>query len=385
MQSRKDIKINVSKQPMYIESVSASEFAESVGMAGWIEESIYLPESDCSLDSMKISAESLLEDQYNSLIKSSEFYLKSMFVRHMGSVGYGVFATDAIPANQFIAVYTGIITCHSHDHLREANNEYGFKIPNENEKYGVLLNAKHYGNISRFIQHLPLDAKETKTNDVPISNYVVSPSVRVATANLSAEVVCYQKLPVLVLRTTRKINPFEQLGYDYGINYWKNHTPSLFDTIGKSISFSDYYVKEPRVRFTYYDKQGDRIDVNILQLTYKKIVQCAEKGFVIGSSGIMSAKAVKAALKDKSERDVYFHINDCDDHELKNDEKIWDDKCVDKTVLTALKPSGTGVALGVLMDVMFFKKKSSSAKLNREMSHQLKQQVEVLEKIEMKK
>lgn len=142
------------------------------------------------------------------------------------TIGHGVFlAPDAKPINknEIVAFYTGTYKNFAE---REDVAEYAFDIPNhiifankinrmEANFPSGFIDAKMYGNISRFFQDLPTAEEIQELYKIPteeISN--------IATANIRGLLTYYHNIPVIYLLTTRDIQPGEQLGFSYGKGYW---------------------------------------------------------------------------------------------------------------------------------------------------------------------
>lgn len=112
------------------------------------------------------------------------------------SIGYGVFATQNIPAWSFVGEYTGILR--RRKILFSSINDYCFRYPVTiwPFKYFTIDSEKH-GNFTRFINH----------SDQP---------------NVESLGVFCDGLYRVIVRTTRTISQGEELCYHYGPLYWKH-------------------------------------------------------------------------------------------------------------------------------------------------------------------
>lgn len=78
-------------------------------------------------------------------------------VRHIGivngiDVGYGVFAETAIPPNEWIGEYVGVVqSISSSEYLDNSADAYAFLYPGCNSAFEI--NALEYGNVIRFVNH----------------------------------------------------------------------------------------------------------------------------------------------------------------------------------------------------------------------------------------
>lgn len=165
-----------------------------------------------------------------------------VIVKINSDLGYGLFldpAAKAIEANEIVAIYTG---CYKNFADRREHEDYAFDLPQHfifsanNQLNSGFIDAKHYGNISRFIQDLPTQEELKELYKLPAKK-----KVRTATANIKGVLTYYQNVPLIYLIATRKIQPGEQLGFSYGKGYWtraelvKNVKRFLFDIDGQLI------------------------------------------------------------------------------------------------------------------------------------------------------
>lgn len=111
--------------------------------------------------------------------------------------GWGVRALKDIPKGSFICEYIGEIISDSEADQRE-DDSYLFDLDNrDGETY--CLDARYYGNISRFINHL------CEPNLVPVKIFVDHQDL---------------SFPRIAFFSSRDIKPLEELGFDYGEKFW---------------------------------------------------------------------------------------------------------------------------------------------------------------------
>lgn len=112
--------------------------------------------------------------------------------------GWGVRTLKSIPKGSFICEYVGeVITDLDADHRDD--DSYLFDLDSrDNDTY--CLDARYYGNVSRFINHL-CDA-----NLVPVKVFVDHHDL---------------KFPRIAFFSSRDIQAFEELGFDYGDKFWR--------------------------------------------------------------------------------------------------------------------------------------------------------------------
>ena len=163
------------------------------------------------------------------------------------NVGCGVFLNpkaDVIEVDEIIAIYAGFYK--SFDDRKE-HEDYAFDLPQhpifslKNQLNSGFVDAKHVGNISRFIQDLPTQEELKDLYQLPAKKLSC-----IATANIKGVLTYYKNFPVIYLIATRKIQPSEQLGFSYGKGYWaraellKNIKRFLFDNNGQLIKPDKY-------------------------------------------------------------------------------------------------------------------------------------------------
>jgi|GEM_PF-3259679 len=124
------------------------------------------------------------------------------------SVGYGLFAKTAYKKNEVIGVYTGYLTS------RAQNKEYVFQWTDPPYENKVCIDGLRQGNATRFMNHALTKIK----------------GVRNHACNVSSVEFFYNGIPYVIFITDRKVNPDEQLCYDYGRGYWEQReiTPVVF-------------------------------------------------------------------------------------------------------------------------------------------------------------
>ncbi|KFM59010.1 Histone-lysine N-methyltransferase EHMT1, partial [Stegodyphus mimosarum] len=111
--------------------------------------------------------------------------------------GWGVRTLKDVPKGAFICEYVGELISDSAADKR-ADDSYLFDLDNrDGETY--CLDARYYGNISRFINHL------CDPNLVPVKIYVDHQDLN---------------FPRIAFFSSREIKQYEELGFDYGEKFW---------------------------------------------------------------------------------------------------------------------------------------------------------------------
>ncbi|XP_070582296.1 uncharacterized protein [Ptychodera flava] len=112
-------------------------------------------------------------------------------------MGWGVRTIKDIPQGTFVCEYVGeIISDEEAD--RRPDDSYLFDLENR-EGDIFCLDARHYGNVSRFINHL------CDPNLVPVRFFVDHQDLR---------------FPRIAFFTAREVKANEELGFDYGDKFW---------------------------------------------------------------------------------------------------------------------------------------------------------------------
>ncbi|XP_051492412.1 histone-lysine N-methyltransferase EHMT1 isoform X7 [Apus apus] len=112
-------------------------------------------------------------------------------------MGWGVRTMQDIPLGTFVCEYVGELISDSEADVRE-DDSYLFDLDNkEGEAY--CIDARFYGNISRFINHL------CEPNLIPVRVFMSHQDLR---------------FPRIAFFSTRHIEAGEEIGFDYGDRFW---------------------------------------------------------------------------------------------------------------------------------------------------------------------
>ncbi len=170
--------------------------------------------------------------QLSNFIQSSA---SKLVICKMGSVGHGVFAMVAIPKDYILGLYAGVI-----ENNPNKKSEYSFALGN-----GIKLNATEYGNITRFIQHMP-------TKEILSKQYTMKEEVaeKVATANVECRSIkLNDDTFVKAFITSRDIEQNEQLGICYSLEQDHLIWTEIFNKTTYQIIPFFNYVRE-KVRYS---------------------------------------------------------------------------------------------------------------------------------------
>jgi hypothetical protein len=74
-----------------------------------------------------------------------------------------------------------------------------------------------------------------------------------ASTNILPEFLVYNGVPIIALVTLRDIQPGEQLGYTYGINYWTSRqvNPEIFYPNGEIVPPSEYTPEQLQASYEF--------------------------------------------------------------------------------------------------------------------------------------
>ncbi|XP_051949418.1 histone-lysine N-methyltransferase EHMT2 isoform X2 [Xyrauchen texanus] len=112
-------------------------------------------------------------------------------------MGWGVRALQDIPQGTFICEYVGELISDAEADVRE-DDSYLFDLDNKDGEV-YCIDARYYGNISRFINHL------CDPNIIPVRVFMLHQDLR---------------FPRIALFSSRDIFTGQELGFDYGDRFW---------------------------------------------------------------------------------------------------------------------------------------------------------------------
>lgn len=113
------------------------------------------------------------------------------------NMGWGVQTQQDIPLGTFVCEYVGEMISDAEADVREEDS-YLFDLDNKDGEV-YCIDARFYGNVSRFINHL------CEPNLIPVRVYVSHQDLR---------------FPRIAFFSTRHIAAGEQIGFDYGERFW---------------------------------------------------------------------------------------------------------------------------------------------------------------------
>ena len=115
-------------------------------------------------------------------------------------LGYGVFASEQIPALTYVGEYAGVVRKRSRRKDRANDYVFGYVVGPKESRF--VIDAREFGNHTRYINH----------SDEP---------------NLNSRWVIIDGLCHIVFFTNRLIKKGEQLSYDYGPYYWRKRASPI--------------------------------------------------------------------------------------------------------------------------------------------------------------
>ena len=214
---------------------------------------------------------SQLKKQIERVLKSP---LVNLVLCKMGECGHGVFASKDIPKNSVVAVYAGTIM--EGDKVSDAaDHALGYYGTN------MSFSTRHHRGIASFLQHMPeeprfADAKtfshvlkmtgqdvsedELRLNVELYSTEFDSAKTKelIATENIRREFLEFNKIPLIAMVADKDIKSGDQLGFNYGYQYWlsRNVTPEFFDKNGTTVSCRVYKRIFGRLNFGSFSYTG---------------------------------------------------------------------------------------------------------------------------------
>lgn len=187
-------------------------------------------------------------------------------------VGYGVIALNDIPKNTVLCSYAGRLI----KIQRVKQNDHAIDF----HGLDAILSTEQFRGIASFFQHLPTtkrfkDAKQLsqvlrligqnvserdlKLNDELYSTEFLDIEQSLATENVTREYICYEGIPVVLMVTNRTVKAGEQIGFNYGKNYWLSRgvVPEFFNVSGSVIPSSAYRRNFYQLKFAEFTYTGE--------------------------------------------------------------------------------------------------------------------------------
>jgi tetratricopeptide (TPR) repeat protein len=211
---------------------------------------------------------------------------ETFVVCNMGIVGHGLFACKDIPSGTVLFLYAGIID-KGREFEKQNSDDYAMALSNDGS---FTISSKKAGNLSRFMQYLPIDLNERKENIIEkviaqqgrqaelaikekpemmenffkelFANawddfegiYFQDQNIKkeVAKSNISISNILIGETSVLVCWAPDLIKQNEQIGFSYGNSYWKTSqcNPIFFDKKGEIILPFNYHLSAERSNFS---------------------------------------------------------------------------------------------------------------------------------------
>jgi hypothetical protein len=146
-------------------------------------------------------------EPFADAMNEEDFFVAIVPGQPSGEAQRGVFSRVSVPNNTAMFEYTGVIVTPRRDPRGvDIDSQYQLALPaSESNPEVVTIDAKVYGNISRFCNHNVMDA------NMELRYFIDKDGMRRA-----------------ILRAKRDINQGEQLCYDYGARFG-----GLNDTLGR--------------------------------------------------------------------------------------------------------------------------------------------------------
>jgi hypothetical protein len=145
-----------------------------------------------------------LECENRLIQRSNGKMTKKVEIKMTESMGYGLFSKYSIEKGQYLGPYTGKIVLYDERNWNQLceigkswDDSYFFETCLESEENRVIVDSKHWGNASRFINH------------------ACEPNVKVV------HVICEKfTVPIIALFAAENIKASDQLFIDYTDSYW---------------------------------------------------------------------------------------------------------------------------------------------------------------------
>lgn len=240
------VTLNIADKPLglggVVRSVNTDAFVKAKGMTGWTE-TIKYPEN------MKHASfkPAITQESLKLRLDQMKIIQSKLVICNMGAIGDGVFAMEDIPANIWLANYSGLEV---NKNACSFSGRYAFRVGNENEGMSII-DAGEWGGISRFFQHAPYT----------LTNYNFEKNVNlneIAIGNLTPVFTSFNNVKFVMFRTNRLIKKGEPLCYNYNSyaddtdssqalkDYWGalGIWPLLFKKDGSILSQDSYFYEK---------------------------------------------------------------------------------------------------------------------------------------------
>lgn len=187
----------------------------------------------------------------------------------------GLFSSIDIPKDTVVTIYGGTLI--QEDKVSHAD-EYGCNYYGTN----MLFSKRYHRGIASFMQHLPeepqfknaktfssvlkmfgqnISEKQLKMNVELYSTDFDSVKTRafLATENIRKEFLNYNGIPLIAMVTARDIKAGEQLGYNYGYEYWLSRklTVEFFNKNGSILQYRFYKRTFGQLNFEKFTYTGE--------------------------------------------------------------------------------------------------------------------------------
>jgi hypothetical protein len=266
-----------------VKQVLASDFAATQGMQRWCNFGIVTYKD----------ADPMLYDYNTNVYKMSSKHFAVLKTRILdnqkklvlvpGNAGYGAFVKGTIKKGEPLGFYTGFYDLMTEE-SEHAQSEYNHSLHADlvKSQCSTGINAKKYGNILRFFQHLP----GSDSSDMLHLYHFNSKDERqkIATCNISKELYIYQGKPFLNFIAARDLTD-EIVGFDYQLEYWQAQdiTPLLFYKNGAVVPSARYTLNQITFIYTALDPKTGKPTNTLTTIPYtpSKIRSvCKEPGLI---------------------------------------------------------------------------------------------------------
>lgn len=228
------IYFSISFKQKALECIHIKQFNEYISN---VKQFIFQYQDKVSLDAI-LTIDNLAETMDASLLYQSNVHVEQFClqrdslelfeVRYINQVvGFGVFAREKIKKNSVITHYCGVLVP-----TNIVNKSCAYTMTPKG--LNLHLDARQYGNISRFINHAPQTT----------CRYQRKLQSKIATANIDVDYVYSQGHYFVEFRACRDIEIGEQLLSNYGEYYDASPQLVLFENNGRAMSISGKIIND---------------------------------------------------------------------------------------------------------------------------------------------
>lgn len=165
-----------------------------------------------------------MEDDMAQLLKFPRNFSRFELRYIDRNMGFGVFSREVIHKGEVISFFGGVKTL-------QLPKSLNYSFENQFDCLSTSIDARHYGNITRFINHAPNPQVSHPSNQSSLLE-----------ANIIAKLHYLNGIEMVVYSATKEVLPGEQLLVDYGKKYFNNFRQLRFKKNGRVVGSNNNFL-----------------------------------------------------------------------------------------------------------------------------------------------